>query len=376
MAGFHHLDDTREIWLAVEAQFGGNKESKKMRKTMLKQEFSEFSVSEEEGSHKWYDRFQKILSQLNQMQAKPDNDDVNLKFLRALPLSWSQVALTLKTRGGLEYLSFDDLYNKLRSLKIDVKGGSSYGSRGTIAPTHAAFIGATSTTTKIGYSNPPSHSSSITYTSTHSGSLIEDVDQMDMEELDIKWKMAMLSLRINKFQKKAGRKINFNNEDSARKWIRRHEHKPKEGEQVYGLMAGFKSDFVDPAVNATGSVYDVAVEFAMIGISPKAKIEKKETKLGLGFKEYFGLDEVFDLSTPSIFDPEPVTKEVKSLYERFVKAGDTHEVPPSIIGTFMPTYSHSVLEKLSDKSSKSETHDFASCVSSPMPADSFSTVDV
>nr|GFB62983.1 ribonuclease H-like domain-containing protein [Tanacetum cinerariifolium] len=44
----------------------------------------------------------------------------------------------------------------------------------------------------------------------------EQVDQLEMEELDIKWKMAMLSLRINKFQKKAGRKINFNNKDSVR----------------------------------------------------------------------------------------------------------------------------------------------------------------
>nr|GFC73395.1 hypothetical protein [Tanacetum cinerariifolium] len=58
-------------------------------------------------------------------------------------------------------------------------------------------------------------------------------------------------------------------------------HKPEEGEQVYGLMAGFKSDFVDPAVNATGSVYDAAAEFAMIGISPKAKIEKKEWEVKL-----------------------------------------------------------------------------------------------
>ncbi|GJT89116.1 putative ribonuclease H-like domain-containing protein [Tanacetum coccineum] len=45
-------------------------------------------------------RFQKILSQLNQMQAKPDNEDCNMKFLRALPHSWSQVAITLKTKGG------------------------------------------------------------------------------------------------------------------------------------------------------------------------------------------------------------------------------------------------------------------------------------
>nr|GFC52659.1 hypothetical protein [Tanacetum cinerariifolium] len=103
------------------------------------------------------------------MQAKPDNDDVNMKFLRALPPSWSQAALTLKTRGSLEYLSFDDLYNNLRSLEINVKGGSNYGSRGTtVALTHSAFIGAASTNTKMMYSNKPSHSSLI-------GSIIEDV---------------------------------------------------------------------------------------------------------------------------------------------------------------------------------------------------------
>nr|GFC32435.1 xylulose kinase-1 [Tanacetum cinerariifolium] len=140
MADFHHLDDAREIWLAVKA------------------------------------RFQKILSQLNQMQAKSDNDDVNIKFLRALPPSWSQVALALKTRCGLEYLSFDDLYNKLRSLEIDVNGGSSYGSKSTtVAPTHSAFIGAANTNTKMVYSDQPSHSSVITYTSAHSGSIMKDV---------------------------------------------------------------------------------------------------------------------------------------------------------------------------------------------------------
>ncbi|GJW99347.1 putative ribonuclease H-like domain-containing protein [Tanacetum coccineum] len=53
-----------------------------------------------EGLHKGYDRFQKILSQLNQMQAKPDNEDCNMKFLRVLPPSWSQVAITLKQRVG------------------------------------------------------------------------------------------------------------------------------------------------------------------------------------------------------------------------------------------------------------------------------------
>ncbi|GJS83801.1 hypothetical protein Tco_0750342 [Tanacetum coccineum] len=49
MADFHHLDDAKDIWLAVKARFGGNEESKKMRKSMLKQEFADFKISESEG---------------------------------------------------------------------------------------------------------------------------------------------------------------------------------------------------------------------------------------------------------------------------------------------------------------------------------------
>ena len=93
---------------------------------MLRQEFQEFKISEEEGIHKGYDRFQKILSQLNKLKAKPDNEECNSKFLRALPPSWSQVIIALKTKGGLDYLSFDDLYNKLKSLELDIKGHSTY----------------------------------------------------------------------------------------------------------------------------------------------------------------------------------------------------------------------------------------------------------
>ncbi|GJV96701.1 hypothetical protein Tco_1548278 [Tanacetum coccineum] len=46
-----HVAVQKENKMAVKARFGGNEESKKMRKTMLKQQFTEFFVTEEEGFH-------------------------------------------------------------------------------------------------------------------------------------------------------------------------------------------------------------------------------------------------------------------------------------------------------------------------------------
>nr|GEW93873.1 ribonuclease H-like domain-containing protein [Tanacetum cinerariifolium] len=122
MGEFYHMIDARDIWSAIKARFGGNAESKKMQKSLLKQKFEEFKISEEEGLDKGYDKMQKILTQMNTLKIKPDPEAINMKFLRGLPSSWSGIALILKTKGGLEYISFDDLYNKLEFLEIDTKG--------------------------------------------------------------------------------------------------------------------------------------------------------------------------------------------------------------------------------------------------------------
>nr|GEW48154.1 hypothetical protein [Tanacetum cinerariifolium] len=240
VADFHYMDDARDIWNAVKARFGGNAESKKMRKSMLKQEFLEFRIGEAEGLHKGYDRMQKILSQLNQLKAKPEDEDINLKFLRALPSSWAQVALTLKTKGGLKLLSFDDSYHKLKTLEVDVKGYTTFSS------SHSAFVSATSASKKMSYGDSPSDSSTTTYsapsnskTGSHrSSNVIEDVlqsfvvdtepkqqltykdfeqiEKLDLEEMDLKWQMAMLSVRVHKFEQKARRKIDFDKKESAK----------------------------------------------------------------------------------------------------------------------------------------------------------------
>ncbi|GKD56067.1 ribonuclease H-like domain-containing protein [Tanacetum coccineum] len=52
LAKFHKMTDAKEMWDAIKSRFGGNDESKKMQKYILKQQFEGFSVSNTEGLHK------------------------------------------------------------------------------------------------------------------------------------------------------------------------------------------------------------------------------------------------------------------------------------------------------------------------------------
>nr|GEU37000.1 ribonuclease H-like domain-containing protein [Tanacetum cinerariifolium] len=59
---FHTIKDAKSLWAAIKSRFDGNVESKKMQKTVLKQQFKNFSVSDPEGLDKAYDKFQKLIS--------------------------------------------------------------------------------------------------------------------------------------------------------------------------------------------------------------------------------------------------------------------------------------------------------------------------
>ncbi|GJZ27415.1 hypothetical protein Tco_0571668 [Tanacetum coccineum] len=66
-----------ETEAAIKSRFGGNVESKKMQKNVLKQQFKNFSLSDTEGLDKAYDRFQKLISLLEVHGAAVSNEDAN-----------------------------------------------------------------------------------------------------------------------------------------------------------------------------------------------------------------------------------------------------------------------------------------------------------
>ncbi|GKA86022.1 ribonuclease H-like domain-containing protein [Tanacetum coccineum] len=222
LAKFHKMTDAKEMWNAIKSRFGGNDESKKMQKYILKQQFEGFTVSNTDGIHKGYERFQSLLSQLEIHGAGVSTEDANQKFLRSLPSAWLQVSLIMRNKPGMDSLSFDDLYNNLRVFENDVKGSTASSSN----LQNVAFVSENTSSTNdvstaYGVSNTSGHNSKHEQTSSYSllasqsscpqldHEDLDQVDEYDLEEMDLKWQVAMISMRIKKFQKKTGRKLQF-----------------------------------------------------------------------------------------------------------------------------------------------------------------------
>ncbi|GJX62146.1 hypothetical protein Tco_0295046 [Tanacetum coccineum] len=119
---FHGIKDAKTLWDAIKARFGGNKESKKMQKTILKQQYENFTASRSEGLDKTYDRFPKLISQLEIHGEVISQEDANMKLLRSLPSAWNNIALIMRNKYDLDTMSMDDLYNNLKVYKAEIKG--------------------------------------------------------------------------------------------------------------------------------------------------------------------------------------------------------------------------------------------------------------
>nr|GEU66464.1 hypothetical protein [Tanacetum cinerariifolium] len=110
-----------------EKRFGGNTETKKVQKTLLKQQFENFTSSSSEDLDQIHDRLQKLVSQLEIHEVSLSQEDVNLKFLRSLPSEWKTHTLIWRNKANLEEHSLDDLFNYLRIYEAEVKHSSSPG---------------------------------------------------------------------------------------------------------------------------------------------------------------------------------------------------------------------------------------------------------
>nr|GEU83650.1 ribonuclease H-like domain-containing protein [Tanacetum cinerariifolium] len=99
-----------------------------MHKTNLKQQYENFMALRSKGLDKTYDRFQKLINQLELNGEVISQEDANMKFLRSLPPTSNNIALIMRKKPDIETLSMDYLYNNLKVYEAEIKGKSSSGS--------------------------------------------------------------------------------------------------------------------------------------------------------------------------------------------------------------------------------------------------------
>ncbi|GKA04880.1 hypothetical protein Tco_0684000 [Tanacetum coccineum] len=231
---FHGIKDAKTLWEAIKTRFGGNKESKKMQKTILKQQYENFAASRSEGLDKTYDRFQKLISQLEIHGEDISQEDANLKLLRSLPSAWNNIALIMRNKSDLDTLSMDDLYNNLKVYEAEIKGQSS----SSLNSQNVAFVSSENTSSTNEVVNTAHDVSTVSSqgqvsSSTYADNVIfsffanqsnspqldnkdlEQIDTDDLEEIDLKWQVAMLTMRVKRFIKKTGRNLNFNGKETG-----------------------------------------------------------------------------------------------------------------------------------------------------------------
>ncbi|GJR14985.1 ribonuclease H-like domain-containing protein [Tanacetum coccineum] len=235
LLSFHDAVDARSLWKAIKARFGGNEASKKMQKNLLKQQFETFTIGSREELDSAYERFQHILSMLELHDATVSIEDANLKFLRSLPSVWHVVATMIRGQPGLDELDFDDLYNNLKVYEHELKGVSNSNSQNiaflstevkgstlkqsTAEPAHIPKGYTQAISSKVPTApNCVSHSDEIicsffaqqaSMPTTHDDEDLLQIDEDAMEEIDIRWQVAMITARIRKFMRKTGRPIDL-----------------------------------------------------------------------------------------------------------------------------------------------------------------------
>nr|GFC31216.1 hypothetical protein [Tanacetum cinerariifolium] len=85
---FNSHKDAKTLIEAIEKRFGGNTKTKKVQKTLLKQQYENFTGFSSESLNQIHDRLQNLISQLEILGVSLSQEDINLKFLRSLPSEW------------------------------------------------------------------------------------------------------------------------------------------------------------------------------------------------------------------------------------------------------------------------------------------------
>nr|GEV29677.1 hypothetical protein [Tanacetum cinerariifolium] len=178
---FNSHKDANTMIEAIEKRFGGNTKNKKVQKTLLKQQFENFIGSSSEGLDQIHDRLQKLISQLE------------------------------------IHRSLNDLFNSLKIYETKVKQSSSTSTASQnlafVSSSHTNSVNAATSVSAVGSKLPASPLLNVDslsnvviysfFTSQSTSPQLDNVDLKqiyvdDLEEMDLRWQMAMLTMQARR----------------------------------------------------------------------------------------------------------------------------------------------------------------------------------
>ncbi|GKB10620.1 hypothetical protein Tco_0844543 [Tanacetum coccineum] len=306
---FHACKDAKSLWEAIK--------------------------NSQEGLDKTYDRFQKLISQLEIHGEVISQEDANLKLLRSLPSAWNNIALIMRNKFNLDTLSMDDLYNNLKVYKSKIKGKSS----SIINSQNVAFVSldnSSSTNETVNNAHSVSAASSKDQASTASYvddvmfsffsnqsnapqldfEDLEQVDADDLKKMDLKWQVAMLTMRVKRFIKKTRRKIDLNDKET----VGFNRTKVKCYNCYRRGLESLEARIVVHEKNE--AVYEEDIAFL-----------NAKDKAGLGYDSQINKSEVVN----SVFNSKESDVDDSPVNDRFKTGEGFHAVPPTYTGNYMPS---------------------------------------
>ncbi|GJS81095.1 hypothetical protein Tco_0747636 [Tanacetum coccineum] len=191
---FHSYKDAKLLMEAIEKRYGGNKESKKVQKTLLKKQYENFAGSSLETMDQTFDRLQKLTSQLEIQDEVIAQEDMNLKLLRSLPSEWKTHALIWRNKEEIETISLDDLYNNLKIYEPERTGSTNTSQNSQ----NVAFVSSNNTNSNNNSSTNEADNTTYGVSATHTQSNPTSRDNLSD---------AVISRR---FMKRTNRKLDVN----------------------------------------------------------------------------------------------------------------------------------------------------------------------
>ncbi|GJV72916.1 ribonuclease H-like domain-containing protein [Tanacetum coccineum] len=184
---FDQYVDAQSMFAAIKARFEWNEATKKTQKALLKQQYENFSASSSESLDSIFNMLQRLVSRLAILGVVTPPEDLNVKFLRSLPSEWDTHVVVWMNKPDFDTIGLDDLYNNFKIVEQKVKksAGASNDDK------NLAFV------TTIQFMRP------------------YNFHDDDLEEIDLKWNMALLSMRARKFYQRTGRKIIIDGSNTA-----------------------------------------------------------------------------------------------------------------------------------------------------------------